>query len=461
MRVVDRIFSSLSRWGDTPAFIELAPDSSPLHYSAAEFVLLCEYYETVLREAGVQPRIPVALFIANSVDFVALFLALLRIGAVPAAIKLEYRSFELDAIFENLAPRTVICDGEQMAVLEPYLGSRTVLTRSGPGALQLLRRKNGSEPSEGDLTPIPDNVASINYTYRGYGFPVGALVRYSGYETGAEILQAGLQSLRGERALSILPMSHIFTIVSSIIVPLIYGLTSVISRTLHPRHLVNYIAEHRINYITAVPEIYELIARVAGTSADFSSLRALVSGGSLLTPESFTLISDRFGCEILHGYGLTEFAPVSRNIRNASRPGTIGPPGAQLEWRIADDGELLLRSDSIASGYYRLRGISEDAWENGWFRTGDFADFADGHLLFVAEKKRTCKINGNMVDLAEVERAVCSHPAVETCMVRKEGRELLASVVCLNGETEMSDIQKYLGNLMATYKIPKMTKVRK
>jgi acyl-CoA synthetase (AMP-forming)/AMP-acid ligase II len=66
-----------------------------------------------------------------------------------------------------------------------------------------------------------------------------------------------------------------------------------------------------------------------------------------------------------------------------------------------------------------------------------------------------------MVDLAEVERAVCSHPAVETCMVRKEGRELLASVVCLNGETEMSDIQKYLGNLMATYKIPKMTKVRK
>ena len=468
MHFIHRVFRSLASWGSSPAFVERAPGAPAVRMSAGNFLALCGRYEALFRAAGITDRTVVALFVANSIDFVAIFLSLLRMGAVASAIKLEYRKIELDAIFENLDPPFVICDADQLPVIEPYVAGRAVIVRTGGGELRQAG-VSGTAPAgvgpRANATPIPDDVASINYTYRGYGYPLGAMVRYSGYETGAEVLQEGLGSAPRDVSLVVLPMPHIFTLVSSVFVPLLFGLTSVIARTMHPRHLLRYIAEERINYVTSVPEIYGLLARVAEGPEGFSSLKGLVSGGSLLTSEDHAAISERFGCEVLHGYGLTEFAPVSRHIAGSPRAGTIGPLARQLEHRIDQDGELLLRSGAIAGGYLGRPKESADAFRGGWFSTGDIVTADDGHLVFIRERKRTRKINGNMVDLAEVERALCAQRGVTRASVHLDGNGLEAEISFekgtgtpgSSGSTDvMADIKKSLGGLIAPYKIPKI-----
>jgi len=468
MSLIHRVFESLADWGSSPVFVECAPGAPAVRMSSAEFVALCDRYEALFHAVGIVERSIVALFIGNSIDFVAIFLSLLRVGGVASAIKLEYRKTELDAIFGNLDPPFVVCDSDHLAVVERYLAGRTVVVRTGSGELRPMSERRSEATRHGfrgNEISIPDDVASINYTYRGYGFPLGAMVRYSGYETGAEVLQEGLGSTPREVSLVVLPMPHIFTLVSSVFVPFLFGLTSVIARTMHPRHLLQYIAEERINYVTSVPEIYELLARVADGTQGLSSLKALVSGGSLLTSERHEFLSERLGCEVLHGYGLTEFAPVSRHLRGAPRAGTIGPLARQLACRIDHDGELLLRSQAIAAGYFGHPKETAEALRGGWFSTGDIVAVDGDHLLFVREKKRTCKINGNMVDLAEVERALCAQKGVAEARVHANGTGLEADIT-LEGRGSgsagspdaLADVKKSLGGLIAPYKIPKIVR---
>ncbi len=89
-----------------------------------------------------------------------------------------------------------------------------------------------------------------------------------------------------------------------------------LSQTVNPLKLFQYILEYKINIITAVPEIYEILFNCREESVDLSSLKVFVSGGSRLTNENYQKIQHAFGIELLHGYGLTEFTPVSRNIRS-------------------------------------------------------------------------------------------------------------------------------------------------
>ncbi len=468
MSLIHRVFESLASWGSSPAFVERAPGAPAVRMSSAEFVALCDRDTALFRAAGITERSIVALFVGNSIDFVAIFLSLLRMGAVASAIKLEYRKIELDAIFENLDPPFVICDSDHLPVVAPYLGGRTVLVRTGSGELRLAatRGPEADRPaSHRHDAPIPDDVASINYTYRGYGYPLGAMVRYSGYETGAEVLQERLGSEPCEVSLVVLPMPHIFTLVSSVFVPLLFGLTSVIVRTMHPRHLLQYIAEERISYVTSVPEIYELLARISDIGDNLSSLKALASGGSRLTSEAFNTICDRLRCEILHGYGLTEFPLVAGNWRGAARPGTIGTPARALEYRVQDDGELLIRSSDLSAGYYLHPKESSEANRLGWFSTGDIVTINDDHFSFVREKKRTCKVNGNMVDLAEIERALCTQKGVAEARTRADGLGLEAVVTferrsagCAESPAALTDVKKSLGGLIAPYKIPKIVR---
>jgi acyl-CoA synthetase (AMP-forming)/AMP-acid ligase II len=196
----------------------------------------------------------------------------------------------------------------------------------------------------------------------------------------------------------------------------------------------------------------------------------VASGGSTLTAEDYHSITERFGVELLHGYGLTEFTPVSRNIRETARPGTVGPPGEGVECRIVEAslesgvGEIAVRAPSMTHGYFREPDPTADAFRDGWFLTGDYGRFDDGHLVFVSEKKRTCKVNGTMVDLSEIERAVESiFPETEAhAQLSYQGLALRVGGPGARAEAErrgMSlerSVKSALKGVMAAHKIPKI-----
>jgi long-chain acyl-CoA synthetase len=257
-------------------------------------------------------------------------------------------------------------------------------------------------------------------------------------------------------------MAHIFTLIGCVWTPLLYGMTTVLANTVNPKRLFAMVEHYRIDFLTMVPELLRFLSRVIPRNADLSSLDIVASGGSVLSAEEFERVRERFGAELLHGYGLTEFTPVSCNRRGAARPGTVGTVGAGVECRIAEDGEIMVHSSTMAQGYHGMPQETREAFPEGWLATGDYGRFDGDYLVFEREKKRTCKVNGTMVDLVEVERAV--EYVLPDAACRTELREKgLAAVIAIAPGTvppEPRRVKTRLGELMASHKVPKIIEIQ-
>ena len=398
------------------------------------------------------------MFINNSIEYVTILIALMNLGAVPVMVKLEYRKLELLDIFHNCRPQAVITEETHLQFLKPFLTGIVVIARSGTR----LRLLQGSQQRL-QAIEIADDIATVNYTYRGYGYPIGALVPHRQYLHGAEVLQQGLQGKPGERMLVILPMSHIFTLVGCIVTPILFHMTTVIAQTIHPRMIFQCIRKCSIDYLTSVPQIYSLLLRLQEESAYLSSLQAFVSGGSLLTAEDYRNITEGFAVELLHGYGLTECTPVSRNIRGGAKAGTIGPVCDKIECRINasagnNKGEILIKSSYMSKAYLNRNWETREVFEGDWFKTGDRGCFEGEHLIFLEEIKNTRKINGNIVDLKEVRKAILLDDQISEVDIQYQNNSL--SAYCgisekINFPSKVRELKNSLRGLVAEYKIPK------
>lgn len=459
--LLNEIYKSLDSWGEHPAFIELIPQQKPVYTSAEEFKQKIKQTAQFLRNSGVQKNFLVAMFLENSVDFVACFLGLIEIGAKPVALKLDYRQIELDEIFNNANPQAVIIEKSHLSIVEAYLKNRIVISRE-QRTLSVLQQSN-KKPNPYD---IDDSIASVNYTYRGYGYPLGALVPHSQYIHGAKVLLDGLKPKKGENMLVILPMSHIFTLIGCIFSPFLKQMTTIIARSINPRVIFEYIKEYNINNITSVPEIYGMLAKFKEMAKDISSLKVFVCGGSFLSKESYNKIKEAFNIDLLHGYGLTEFTPVSRNIRGEARAGTIGPVCRDLEVKIDSPdtngiGEILLKTEYMAKEYYKRPEETKEAFNGKWFKTGDLGYMDNGHLVFVKEKKNTRKVNGLMVDLEEVKKAVSNYKKTKDVRIEFNNNQLsIALTLSQKADFKRTalELKMFLSDKLSSFKIPKIIK---
>lgn len=202
MTLNECIDSSFLKWGKNPCLVEFNPHNGYSSISASELRSRIQERTEQFRCWGIGKKFLVPVFINNSIEYVTILIALMNLGAVPVMVKLEYRKLELLDIFHNCRPQAVITEETHLQFLKPFLTGIVVIARSGTR----LRLLQGSQQSRRAIE-IADDIATVNYTYRGYGYPIGALVPHRQYLHGAEVLQQGLQGKPGERMLVILPMS--------------------------------------------------------------------------------------------------------------------------------------------------------------------------------------------------------------------------------------------------------------
>jgi len=459
MKITDNVFQSLDTWGDHPAYIELLPNKSPVYTSAEQLRERINEGRKFLKQSGIRKNYIVALFLGNSVDFVSIFLALMDIGAKPIPVNLAFRKLELDEIFSNSEPHAVIAAAEFLPIILPYLKNKIVILRTN-GKFKLHQSvKKSHEPAE-----IDEHIASINYTYRGYGYPIGSMVPHTQYLMGAEVLLKKVKPEPGENMLVILPFYYIFPLIGCLFAPLLNKMTSILSQTVNPLKLFQYIPQYKINIITAIPEIYELLFNCREESTDLSSLKVFVSGGSTLTKEKYQIIKKAFNVELLHGYGLTEFTPISGNLRRQAKAGTIGSFCDGIDYKISDadinaHGEILINNPNMTKSYYRRNKETQEAFKDGWFRTGDIGRVEDDYLFFIKEKKNTRKLKGNMIDLEEVKRSIFLYPGIKDVIIEFKDNTLSAGIK-MDTDKDMKDesikIKKFLSEIIAAYKVPKL-----
>ena len=171
-------------------------------------------------------------------------------------------------------------------------------------------------------------------------------------------------------------------------------------------------------------------------------LRACISGSAALAPDIGYFFSGA-GVHILEGYGLTESSAASFvNPGEAYRTGTVGKPLPGTEVRIADDGEVLLRSPGVMQGYHGMpEQTAEVLEEDGWFHTGDIGELSDdGYLRITDRKKDLIKTSGGKyVAPAEVEnqfKAFC--PYVSNILVHGSDRNYCTALIALDEPSLMS-----------------------
>ena len=458
MRLMDEIYKSLDVWGENPVFVERYRDESETIINAETFKNRIDKHILFFRNLGIIDNVLVPVFIDNCWDFPAIFLALLQTGAKPVLLKKAYRQLELEQIFNDAKPSVIICDDDFIQQLEFYKMEYL-----------LILRENGELIARGEVKPrhesLPPGTVSINYTYRGYGYPLGAIAGEESLLNAAQRFQDYVCFAPGDRILALLPMSHIFTMISSIILPLLYQITTYILYSVHPKEILKTMKSCKINNLSTVPEILLLLAKLKNDNEKYPFLQTLISGGSYLSKDNHQYIAKRFKTEVLNGYGLTEIAPVTGNIRNQEKFGSIGKICKGLSCRISksadsQNGEFLIKIDKSFLGYLNKPAETAEALVGGWFKTGDKARLEDGYVMFEGEMKQTRKVNGQMVDFKEVETALLRTNMVTKATVRGETNHISADVTLSENKAEddreiLRELRISLKDIIASYKIPR------
>lgn len=162
-------------------------------------------------------------------------------------------------------------------------------------------------------------------------------------------------------------------------------------------------------------------------------IRLATSGGAPL-PLEVAEFFDAAGLPILQAYGLTENICVAFNHADNHKFGTVGPPMPGCEVRIATDGEILVRSEMMFSGYYKAPEQSAEMFRDGWLLTGDIGEVdADGFLKITGRKKELIVMStGKNVAPALIENMLKEHHLVSHALVYGEGQSYLVALITLN-----------------------------
>ena len=166
-------------------------------------------------------------------------------------------------------------------------------------------------------------------------------------------------------------------------------------------------------------------------------LKAMVSGGAPLNPQ-VGLFFHSIGLTLLQGYGQTEAAPViaCNRPRAGVRMETVGPPLADTEVRIAEDGEILVRGELVMHGYWRNPVETERVLKDGWLHTGDIGEFDAAGRLRITDRKKDLIINdkGENVAPQKVEGMLTLQPEIGQAMIAGDRRPYMVALIVPDAE---------------------------
>jgi long-chain acyl-CoA synthetase len=158
---------------------------------------------------------------------------------------------------------------------------------------------------------------------------------------------------------------------------------------------------------------------------------SFISGGAPLGRELAEWYAD-IGIRIFEGYGLTETSPViAVNTPGAHRLGTVGKPLSNVEVRIAEDGEVLVRGPSVFQGYWNRQVETRDVFVDGWFKTGDIGNLdSDGYLSITDRKKDLIKTSGGkFIAPQPIESSLKLNPLIGVAIVLGDRRKFPAVLI--------------------------------
>ncbi len=469
----------IGRWGDSVPEIEALvdiPRNQRLTYGELNHdVNRLAHFLSVRLGIGKGDRVAVLAY--NRADYITLFFAAGRLGAILVPLNFRLAIDEFFYFFKDAAPRAFFFDREHLEVvreLQPRLNVDHYVCldpddRLGPSLASCWDQLPADPLPEVELKANDPQL--IIYTSGTTGLPKGVILTYGMITWNSINSHLGWGLRRGER--TILHSALFYTAGWNVFtLPLFHGLgTNILIQRFEADLILDLIERERVTIFFAVPTMYQMLMespRFAG--ADLSSIWFLVSGGAPLTEKIFQTFKKEKGLHLREGYGLTEAGP---NLFMADgKLKTVGRPMPHVDLKQIDDqgnevpagtdGELIVHGDMVCAGYWNKPEATAEALKDGWFHTGDLTQKdAEGHYRIVGRKKDMFISGGVNIYPAEIERLIETHPRVTAVAVigvpdEKWGEVGKACLVPHPGESlGLEELQDFLRNKMAKYKIPK------
>jgi len=447
---------------------------------------------TALRRLGVGRGDRVAILAENRPEWTIADFAILMMGAVTVPIYATLTGEQIAFLLHHSGARTAfVSTAAQLAKLrsiqsETAVESVILMDEPAPDSgaiafssfMQYAPSGRVAELDEAARSIAPDDLATIIYTSGTTGVPKGAMLTHGNLASNIAVslsefdFQAG-----GDLAVSFLPLSHI-TARHVDLAELSRGVTIAYCPNIDdvPRILL----ELHPTVFVAVPRLYEKVynraQREAATSTAkrkifrwamnvgrnhlpeivagrrptslawlianrlvFSkvmhgfggSVRVFISGGAPLGTELANWYA-QIGLMVHEGYGLTETSPViAVNSPRARKVGTVGRPLPAVEIRIAHDGELLVRGPSVFHGYWNMPEETANAFEDGWFKTGDIAHLDDEGFLTITDRKKDLikTSGGKFIAPQPIENSLKANSLVAEAAIIGDRRRFPAVVI--------------------------------
>ena len=332
----------------------------------------------------------------------------------------------------------------------------------------------------------PDDVSCLIYTSGTGGQPKGVMLTHRSISANVEGVRQMLERadlVKGQRFLSLLPLSHSYEHTGGLHLPVRMGAEIWYCESVD--QVSSNLQEAQPTLMIAVPRLYEVLydrierglkakgglsetlfrkavalglKKLDGKRLSLTEklmdralerlvrakvrqrlggrLRYFCSGGAPLNPDigRFFLA---IGVGILQGYGQTEASPViSLNPPDDIRISTVGVPVPGVDLIFDDDGQILVRGDMVMQGYWGAPDATADAIQDGWLHTGDIGEMdADGYVKITGRKKEIIvNSGGDNIAPARVEALLSIHPDIEQAMLTGDKRPWLAAVIVPSAE---------------------------
>lgn len=424
-----------------------------IRWSHGDLLRAARQFAGEFEKRGIERGDRVLLWGENSGEWVAAFLGCLFRGAV---------CVPMDATADKeFARRVAKQAGARLAVV----GRGLALEGDGaPAAICLEEFLEGASARPAKIvSPVAaerGDAVEIVFTSGTTADPRGVVLTHGNLLANLQPIEKEIERYRRYerifhplKILDLLPLSHVFGQLLGIFLPQILGATSVFLDTLNPAEVVHTIRTERVSVLVTVPRLIEslrdhverdLEAHGQGEKFErdfragegehflkrwwrFRAMRrkfgwkfwAIVSGGAAL-PAMAEQFWDRLGYAVIQGYGLTETTSlVSLNHPFRLGKGSIGKTLPGLEVKLSDEGEILVRGENIASGYWKEAGIASVLEEDGWFHTGDLGERdAGGNLYFKGRKKNVIVTpEGLNIYPQDLEAELRKEAGVRDCVV--------------------------------------------
>ena len=432
---------------------------------------------------GVLPGDRVALFGANSPEWVAAYYGVAKAGGVVNPLSAMLTSDELTYTLSDAGARIVIAADDKAAQMHDLLTAGTVdhVVLWGAHPTDHLASLDDWIAREGTSFAVrprrAEDAAVIAYTSGTTGRPKGAVQCHRSV-VAAAVGTALMASRTGkDRVVSALPLFHVY---GSCVMnaAMLTGSTLILLPRFGEVAMLEAIETHRATIIDGVPTAYYyLLAHPDFDRYDLSSLRIAWVGGQTLPAAKSIEFTRRTGCPVHEVWGMTELAgAASANpVHAANKPGTIGQPYPGNSFKVVDiedptrelprgeAGELMFKGPMVMTGYHgNSRATEETIRSDGWLHTGDIAVMdEDGYATIVDRKKDMIVTAGFKVYPAELERVLCMHSGVSLAAVgsipdEAKGELAKAYVVLREGaDVSQAELIAHCRVHLAAYKVPR------